>query len=160
MKKAVFLLTLLISGIIPMVSCTSENQSETEQLNLVNDTRLEAEIFALVNSHRESLGLNSLDFNDVAYVYANQHNTYMISDGNLSHDNFGARAQEISSETSAKEVGENVAKDYLSARAVFEGWMNSIPHKETIENDFTHTAVSVKQDMTGNFYFTQIFFKK
>jgi len=110
MRKAVFLRTVLVTSIIFMMSCTSENISETEQLN-------------------------------------------------ISHDNFNLRASKISSEADAKEVGENVAKDYISAQDVFDGWINSTAHKENIENDFTHTAISVKKDSNGNLYFTQIFFK-
>lgn len=159
MRKAVFLRTLLVVGIISMISCTSENIGESEQLNIINDTKLETQIMTLVNSHRESLELPLLNFNDVAYTYANNHNDYMISKGNISHDNFNIRASKISSEANAKEVGENVAKDYLSAQDVFKGWINSAAHKENIENDFTHTAVSVKKDSNGNLYFTQIFFK-
>lgn len=159
MRKAVFLRTLLVTCIISMISCTSENISETEQLNLVNDTRLEAQIMTLINSHRESIGLATLNFNDVAYTHANNHTEYMILKGGLSHDNFNIRASKISSEANAKEVGENVAKDYSTAEAVFNGWITSIPHKENIESDFTHTAISAKEDSNGNLYFTQIFFK-
>jgi len=159
MRKAVFLRTVLVTSIIFMMSCTSENISETEQLNTINDTKLESQILTLVNSHRESLELNLLSFNAVAYTYANDHNDYMISKGSISHDNFNLRASKISSEADAKEVGENVAKDYISAQDVFDGWINSTAHKENIENDFTHTAISVKQDSNGNLYFTQIFFK-
>lgn len=159
MRKAVFLKTVLVTSIIFMMSCSTENPSEAEQLNSINDTKLEAQIMTLVNSHRESLGLDLLSFNGVAYTYANDHNDYMISKGSISHDNFNIRASKISSEADAKEVGENVAKDYLSAQDVFDGWINSKPHKENIENDFTHTAISVKEDSNGNMYFTQIFFK-
>ncbi len=159
MRKAVFIRTLLVTGIIFMMSCSTENLSETEQINIVNDTKLEAQIMTLVNSHRESLGLTILNFNEVAYTYANNHNEYMISKGNISHDNFNTRASKISSEANAKEVGENVAKDYLSAQDVFNGWINSTAHKENIENDFTHSAISVKEDSNGNLYFIQIFFK-
>jgi len=28
-----------------------------------------------------------------------------------------------------------------------------------MEADFTHTAISVKQDSKGNFYYTQLFYK-
>ena len=56
-------------------------------------------------------------------------------------------------------VAENVAKDYDSAIEAFDGWLNSSSHKKTMEDNFTHTAVSVKVNNAGDFYFTQIFFR-
>jgi uncharacterized protein YkwD len=56
-------------------------------------------------------------------------------------------------------VAENVAKDYDSAVEAFVGWLNSSSHKKTMEDNFTHTAVSVKVNGAGDFYFTQIFFR-
>ncbi len=160
MTKAVFLKVLLFIGVLFTLSCSSENTGEIASLNSVNDIKLETQVIQLVNSHRESLGLNQLILNTVAYNYANEHNDYMIAKGSLSHDNFNSRASKISSETNAKEVGENVAKDYSTAKAVFDGWINSPLHKENIESDFTHTGLSVKKDANGNFYFTHIFFKQ
>ena len=159
MKKAVLIRILLVTGIISMISCASEGMGETEQFDLVNNTNLEVEVMTLVNSHRESIDLVTLNFNEVAYSNAEDHTDYMISKGRLSHDNFSMRVQKISSETNAEGIGENVAKDYLTAKTVFEGWMNSPPHKATIEGDFTHTAISVKENANGTLYYTQIFFK-
>ncbi|GMN09676.1 CAP domain-containing protein [Croceitalea sp. MTPC9] len=159
MRTAVFLRQLFFIGILFTLSCSSESREEIVQLNSVNDIKLETQVMELINSHRESLSLSPLILNVVAYNYANDHNDYMISKGSISHDNFNVRASKISSEANAKEVGENVAKDYLSAKAVFEGWINSPEHKENIESDFTHTGLSVKKDSNGNLYYTHIFFK-
>jgi len=114
----------------------------------------------LVNSHRTSLGSNTLFFSEVAYKYANSHTDYMISKGNISHDNFSSRASNINSEVAVEMVAENIAKDYNTAQEAFEGWYNSSSHKKTMEGDFSHTAVSVKKDNNGNLYFTQLFYKK
>jgi uncharacterized protein YkwD len=159
MIKAVFEKTLLLVGVFFVFSCSSENTEEIVSINSVNDIKLETQVIQLVNSHRASLGLKKLTLNTVAYNYANEHNNYMIAKGSISHDNFDNRASKILSETDAKEVGENVAKGYFTARAVFDGWMNSTLHKKNIEGDFTHTGLSVKKDANGNLYFTQIFFK-
>ena len=83
----------------------------------------------------------------------------MISKGSISHDNFSARASNIASEVGAEYVAENVAKDYDTAVTAFENWLASSSHKKTMEGEFTHTAVSVKKDADGNFYFTQLFFR-
>ena len=105
------------------------------------------------------MGVTALEFSSVAYIYANEHTDYMIAKGNLSHDNFSARASSISSQENAEYVAENVAKDYATAVEAFENWLDSANHRKTIEGEFTHTAVSVKKDVQGKFYFTQLFFR-
>jgi uncharacterized protein YkwD len=128
-----------------------------EATNLVG---LEQEVLDIVNSHRSELGTNTLTFSAVAYEYANTHTDYMINKGNLSHDNFSSRASSIASKVEVQMVAENVAKDYSTAQEVFIGWYESTSHKITMEGDFTHTAVSVKEDENGNFYYTQLFYKE
>jgi len=140
-------------------SCSKESITDTNNPVALNAVEVEQELLGIVNAHRNSLGVSPMQFSVVAYEYANLHNDYMIAKGNLSHDNFSARASSISAKVDAKQVAENVAKDYPTASATFEGWMNSPNHKETMEADFTHTAISVKQDSKGNFYYTQLFYK-
>lgn len=141
-------------------SCTSESIDEVPTVEAENMVQLENELLTIVNDYRMDLGSNSLTFSEVAYKYANDHTDYMISKGSLSHDNFSSRASKIDSEVSVQMVAENVAKDYTTAEEAFEGWYNSSSHKKTMEDDFTHTAVSVKIDQNGDFYFTQLFYKK
>lgn len=151
----------LVLFVITLGSCTKDSSVESTDITVAeNAIRIESELFEIVNEHRVSLGASVLQFNAVAYEYANTHNDYMISKGNLSHDNFSSRASKISSEANAKIVAENVAKDYSTATQAFEGWFNSSSHRITMEGDFTHTAVSVKMNSAGNFYFTQLFFKE
>lgn len=140
-------------------SCSKESITDTDIPVALNAVEVEQELLGIVNAHRSSLGVSPLQFSVVAYEYANLHNDYMIVKGNLSHDNFSARASNISAEVDAKQVAENVAKDYPTAAAAFEGWMNSVNHRDTMEADFTHTAISVKQDSNGNYYYTQLFYK-
>lgn len=144
-----------------LFSCTAEPlQDETIIPEAENNVQLEQELLTVVNDHRNSLGLNQLEFSVVAYKYANKHTDYMISKGSLSHDNFSVRASSINSEVTVQIVAENVAKDYDTAMEAFEGWYNSSSHKKTMEGDFTHTAVSVKKNVQGEFYFTQLFYKE
>ncbi|MFS4454556.1 CAP domain-containing protein [Maribacter sp. 2304DJ31-5] len=145
-----------------IISCTSENLDEdtTSIVTAENNVQLEEALLELVNEHRVNLGINNLEFSEVAYKYANSHNDYMIAKGSLSHDNFSSRASNINSEEEVEMVAENVAKDYNTAQQAFQGWYTSSNHKKTMEGDFTHTAVSVKEDENGNYYFTQLFYKK
>ena len=140
-------------------SCTKESAEPLNTFESQNVTEVERKLLNTVNEHRLSLGKNSLKFNSVAYLKANIHTDYMIAKGNLNHDNFTSRASAISAEVNAEFVAENVAKDYTTATGAFEGWLNSVNHKRTMEDNFTHTAVSVKKDVDGTLYFTQIFYR-
>ncbi len=140
-------------------SCSKEVLDNGPLPSADNHPAMEQELLGLVNSHRLSLGYAPLEFSAVAYEYANQHTDYMIAKGSLSHDNFSARASGISKEVNAEYVAENVARDYSQAMQAFESWLDSPSHRKTVEGDFSHTAVSVKQDPSGNFYYTQLFFR-
>ena len=141
------------------VSCTEESQEQSVYEVNQNAVQVEDALLQVVNEHRTSLGFNALEFSSVAYEYANAHNDYMIAKGDLSHDHFSSRASNIASETNAEYVSENVAKDYSSAQEAFEGWLNSPNHRKTMEGEFTHTAVSVKVDDAGNYFYTQLFYR-
>jgi len=150
----------LVLFVCTLASCSKESIDNTSIPEAENAIEVELELMAVVNEHRVSLGESTLEFSEVAYEYANQHNEYMISKGSINHDNFSSRASKISSQTSAEFVAENVAKDYNDAAEAFQGWLNSSSHRKTMEGDFSHTAVSVKTSDAGNFYFTQIFFRQ
>jgi uncharacterized protein YkwD len=143
-----------------LTSCSKESIETISIVEAKNAIEVENELLDVVNNHRVSLGYNTLEFSSVAYNYANNHNDYMISKGSLSHDGFSSRASNIASEVDAESVAENVAKDYDSAIETFESWLASSNHKKTLEGEFTHTAVSVKKNTEGSYYFTQLFFKK
>ena len=149
---------LLAIGML-VVSCTTENLPAPPPVETVNMVAVESEMLDMVNTHRQNLGYQPLDFSEVAYSYANDHNDYMAATGKLSHDNFSARASGIAQEVNAEYVAENVAKGYTSAAGAFENWMESPSHRKTMEGDFTHTAVSVKVSEDGVYYYTQLFYR-
>ena len=145
--------------ICTLASCSKESTVAVDVVEKKNLTEVELELLEIVNEHRIALGKSSLEFNSVAYGYANSHTDYMIAKGDINHDNFNHRAAEISARTEAQLVAENVAKDYGTASEAFQGWLHSTKHKRTMEGEFTHTAVSVKKDTDGTLYFTQIFYR-
>ena len=149
----------LVLFVCTLASCSKESVETTDIIETENVTEIENELLNVVNQHRISLGQNSLEFNSLAYSHANAHTDYMVAKGTINHDNFSKRASDISSQVDAEFVAENVAKDYVTASEAFEGWLNSSSHKQTMEGEFTHTAVSAKKDTDGNLYFTQIFFR-
>jgi len=148
----------LVLFVFVAFSCSKETINDTN-INAENITVVETELLQIVNDYRASIGYNALTHSDIAYEQANAHNNYMIAKGNLSHDNFSARASTISIEVDAEYVAENVAKDYSTAKEALKGWLNSIKHKSTIEGEFTHTGISVKKDINNQLYFTQLFFR-
>ncbi len=140
-------------------SCSKEPAENSTLVTVANAVEVEQELLAIVNEHRTALGYSTLSFSTVAYTYTNSHIDYMISKGSISHDNWSARASNITAEVNAQEVSENVAKDYESAQKAFQNWMASSPHRKAIEGNFTHTAVSVKKDPEGNLYYMQLFYR-
>lgn len=158
MKRRTHFIALVLF-VCTLASCSKETSETIDIIEARNDEEVELQLLDIVNDHRRTIGQTPLEFSEVAYEYANEHNDYMISQGDINHHNFSARASKISSQIGAEFVAENVAKDYDNAAEAFQGWLDSSSHKKTMEGDFTHTAVSVKINDTGEFYFTQIFFR-
>lgn len=156
LKRIILILTLTLA-----FSCAKE---ELEQVNLVVNSsatasEIENQLFNMVNTHRTSLNLNALTFDSLSYFYASEHSEYMISKGETSHFKFEERAAEISAQTGAEYVAENVANDYLTIEDAMEAWLESPGHKVNIEGNYTHSALSIKKDANNNLYFTQIFYR-
>ena len=157
LRRQYILISILIISLVS--SCSKESAEPLVVVRALSSPEVEQELLGLVNAHRMSLGYASLDFSPVAYEYAGAHTDYMIASGTLNHDNFSARASGISEEVNAEYVAENIARDYDTAQQAFNGWLESSSHRKTMEDNFTHTAVSVKKDASGNFYYTQLFFR-
>ena len=84
----------------------------------------------------------------------------MISKNAISHDGFVARSANITKAVGAKSVSENLAYNYATAQEALTAWLNSPAHKETIEGDFTHFGIAVRENTTtGKKYYTNIFVK-
>jgi len=161
-----FNILLLIALLSLTVSCSTSTNEEAELYTEIAATEskaevseIEQEVIDVVNDYRVSQGLSTLKFSAVAYDYANAHNTYMIEEGKISHDNFAKRSSELSLDANADYVSENLGKDFYSAEQILEAWINSPTHKKVMEGDVNYTAVSVKADENGVLYFTQLFFK-
>ena len=134
------------------------NLVEEDLTNLISKEELE--LFNLVNEYRLSMGLEELRFSMAAYRYAEEHTDLMISENALSHKNFSSRANGIASETDASHIAENVAKNSTTVENAMESWLASSSHKTTIEGDFNNTAISIKENGSGDNFYTQIFFKQ
>ncbi len=141
---------------------TSEEVNYSIDLNLAQETdwQLADDILYLVNEHRMSLGLSTIERDQqYASAYAVKHTKYMIDMDRINHDNFGVRSAGLK-DRGAIRVGENVAYGYTSAEDVVLAWLNSPSHKDIIEGNYTHSGFGVIPNENGTFYFTQLFYSK
>jgi uncharacterized protein YkwD len=147
-----------------MYSCsTEENTPESQSQSIVLNyeySPLELETMALINNYRVSIGLNALEkINHISYK-SEEHDHYMIANNVVNHDDFVARSENIMKVLGAKNVSENVAYNYNSAKGAFDAWLSSEGHRENIEGNFTHFGISIRESpATGKKYYTNIFVK-
>lgn len=144
--------------LIFFISCNKTDGAD-ELYEEVAATKMEAELFALINNHRTNIGLKKLQISNNAYRYAKEHNIYMIEINSINHDNFIQRAESLSLETNASLVAENVANQYSTASQILNGWLNSPKHRDNIETDFEYTGLCILTNKQGEHYATQILYK-
>ena len=145
-------------------SCSVDDiEDDPVEINIVStETKtIEIEILSLINAHRLEMGLNALEKMDLVKSVAFSHSDYMVSQNEVSHDNFFSRSDYLKEKAKAMQVSENVAYGYNSAEGVVNAWLNSTEHKANLEGDYTNFDVSaVKCDETGRWYYTNIFIRK
>jgi len=156
--------SLWFIAIFTMLACSSDSADTLdENPNPVSEnnsmTPFEVEILQLINNHRTSSGLILLTPNETAYAIALEHTNYMIEQGQISHDNFSERSEDLVQQLSAQRVGENVASGYATAESVVQAWLDSSGHRRNIEGDFTHTAIVVRKNSNGRYYYTNVFYR-
>jgi uncharacterized protein YkwD len=160
------LLSILLCTVF-LFSCSQEddgiyfNESSETINTAVTYSEIETEILTLVNEYRESKGLSSLITLNIISGVADGHTNYMVTTGQVNHDNFNLRAQNLIDNAAAKSVSENVAYGYSTAQGVVNGWLNSDEHRKAIEDPKnTHFGISTESNSAGRNYFTQIFIQK
>ncbi|MFJ9842303.1 CAP domain-containing protein [Kitasatospora sp. NPDC101155] len=113
-------------------------------------------VLNLVNEARATAGCPALTVNSQLVQAAQAHSNDMAKTGNLSHtgsdgSSAGDRITKAGFKWSA--YAENIAQGYGSAKATFDGWMNSSGHKANILNcTYKDTGIA---DTNG--YWTQVF---
>lgn len=166
MKSKIIRLSFFVTILSFIVSCTADDSSSSENSDspaLVTNyeySSLELETMALINDYRASKGLNRLErINHISYK-SEQHDNYMIANNVVNHDDFDARSTNIMKVLNAKQVSENIAYNYNSAKGAFDAWLLSESHRKNIEGDYTHFGIAVKENpTTGKKYYTNIFAK-
>ena len=151
---------LIACGLIALnlfiVSCSKD---EIESKNDNVSFTITQEILSLTNAHRNNMGLGNLERSVEADQLALEHTRYMITQGNINHDNFMKRMEALRGLVDAIAVGENVAYGYATSESVMEGWLNSSGHKANIEGDYTHIGIAAVKAEGGGFYYMQLFFR-
>lgn len=164
LKTSLLALALCVS----VMSCSKDESVVVEEANYTIDLNLAHEtnwvladsILVLINQHRESLGYPPMQRDQqYASAYAVEHTKYMIENARISHDNFEFRKRALKNR-GAQFVTENVAFGYQTAESVVHAWLNSPGHKRNIESDYTHSGFGIIADERGNYYFTNIFYRK
>ncbi|WP_081212240.1 CAP domain-containing protein [Salegentibacter sediminis] len=168
MRKSTTRFILLAFSALVLVSCAKD--SVDEEINSIDHiaktsvnytyTDIEKDILSAINDYRMEKGFKELSPLGEISLEAEDHNYYMVENGKVSHDNFGARYTTLVNSIGAKAVSENVAYGYHTADAVVKAWIKSDGHRENIESNFTHFGVSVVEDAEGRNYFTNIFVRR
>ncbi|MEZ7496478.1 CAP domain-containing protein [Leeuwenhoekiella aequorea] len=103
------------------------------------------ELFALINAHRVSIGAKPLEVFNAAKIEAYNHSVYMLDTGEVSHDNFFNRSDNLK-DKGALRVAENAAYGFKGqgAKEILNTLLNSEKHRIKLEGpQFTHTGLSV-----------------
>ena len=147
MKRIIRVLLFIMLSVL-MFSCSADtvetaNRNTNEKLVTNYDyNESEVEIMQLINDYRLSVGLNKLEIvNHISYK-SEEHNLYMITNNVVNHNDFVARSENIMKTLGAKSVGENIAYNYSTPKAVLDAWLASPGHRENIEGNFTHFGIA------------------
>ncbi|MEM7186306.1 MAG: CAP domain-containing protein, partial [Bacteroidota bacterium] len=161
--------TLLAMVLLFTVASCSKNEevlveeaNYSVDLNLARETDWEManEVLAVINEHRRSIGRAPIKRDQqYASAFAVEHTKYMINKKVINHDNFAARSRGLK-DRGAQAVAENVAMGYTTAENVVNAWLNSPAHRDVIEGNYTHSGFGIIMDDNGNYYYTQLFYRK
>lgn len=165
MKAKMFRALLPLAIVFTMVSCSSDssesNSLEEKIVTSYNYNDVELKLVTLINNHRASMGLNTLEVINHISFKSEEHNIYMIDNKVVNHDYFQQRSNNLVQVLGAERVGENIAYNYQTAESAMAAWLNSPAHKANLEGDYTHLGISVSVDAaTGKKYYTNMFMKK
>ncbi|MFB3390039.1 CAP domain-containing protein [Flavobacterium sp. LAR06] len=163
MAKLLYKIVLMMFILNTMNSCSNElNEDENLESKITEYTynTCELETMQLINDYRISIGLNPLEVINHISFKSGEHNTYMIENNVVNHNNFTSRSQNIIQVLNASKVSENIGYNYKTAQGVLDAWLRSPEHKKNIEGDFTNFGISIRENtITGKKYYTNIFAK-
>ena len=119
-----------------------------------------AEVIALTNAARATVGLPPLVAHPQLQQAALAHSRDQAARNQMSHD--GSNGSSVGDRVRAagytwSTVSENVAAGYGTAQAVTGGWLGSAGHRQNIMNSsMVHIGVAVATSSTGTPYWTMV----
>lgn len=121
----------------------------------------ESEVVRLVNIERTKMGLEPFTISSKLSDVARLKSQDMAVNNYFSHTSptYGSPFDMMKKYgITYKTAGENIAKGYLSAQSVVNGWMNSAGHKANILNpSFKTIGVGAYKTSNNTIYWTQMF---
>jgi uncharacterized protein YkwD len=131
-----------------------------------NRADLAAQVLALVNQHRQDLGLNALHVSPALTAAAVWKARHMAAYRYLQHADPAPPIDRSAGERAAAcgygfSFGENIAYGYPTAAAVMQGWENSPGHRANmLSPNFNAIGVGVARSASGVLYWVQDFGSK
>lgn len=136
----------------------AEQKPEIENNNL---STMEIEVVRLVNIERKKAGLAPFTISSELSSVARTKSKDMAINKYFSHNSptYGSPFEMMKKfNIKYNTAGENIAKGYLSAQSVVNGWMNSSGHRANILNgSFNKIGVGAYTDNNSTIYWTQMF---
>jgi uncharacterized protein YkwD len=130
------------------------------------DTTFASQVVALVNQHRQAMGLSTLGVSPTLTASAQWKSAHMAYYQYMQHDDPAPPiARTVSDRLAAcgypmtnVSWGENIAYGYQTPQDVMNAWLNSAGHKANIENpSFRAIGVGAVRSANGYWYWTQDF---
>ena len=156
-------LSILLLAIM-VVACGKDNSSggsgTQRNVNPIRDAEgAQNEIISLVNSHRARMGLPRLQRSFQADIEAQDFTRYMAESGRFSHAGMNVRCARLRASLGGNACGEVISRGYnLLAQQVFDGWMNSMAHRNRLaDSRYDTIGVGLALDSSGRSYWTIIF---
>ncbi len=137
----------------------SWSSNDLNNANSVDEIAATNQLISLVNDYRQSIGKPLLIRNSTADKLAAEHANYMVSQKDVSSDNFENRWEALELKENAQDISENVGVD-ISAEKAMNAYLSRVWLKANVEGDFTHTGIAVKKDAQNRYFYTQIFYSK
>ncbi len=120
-----------------------QNCSGADLVCPVGESSFESELRTLINQYRSTNSLGSLSHNLTLHGIALEHSDYMLQTGDFSHAGFTEiRAPKVFA-AGCNSIVENLAWNFQTAKAAFNGWRNSSGHNTNMLNpDINYIGLS------------------
>jgi uncharacterized protein YkwD len=154
MKKVLIL--FLISSIL--LSCTPQEDTPIPQVYPYEHSVEEIDLVNKINHYRDSLGKGTVVIVEHVSYKCMEHNDYMILNGEMTHDYFYQRSENIKQVCDATRVGEILAYNFSTNTTVLSAWKGSSTHDTLIRSEYKRIGVSIRVNPINNRKFYTVIF--